>query len=99
MELEDLVNEIVDSTIDEIQNVGETIDETPVPESQECVPETQETEEIVKEAPDGDIVKDTDAEFAEQREQLHAKIIGKDEYGRNVSDWCGCNNACTHTAL
>lgn len=57
MELEDLVNEIVDSTIDEIQNVEETIYETSVPESQECVSETQETEEIVKETPDGDIVK------------------------------------------
>lgn len=99
MELEKLVNEIVDSTIDEIQNVKETNNEVSMSKSQEYAPETQEIENVTKEIPDGDIVKDTEAEFAEQREQLHAKIIGKDEYGRNISDWCGCNCACTHTAI
>lgn len=104
MAFEEIIDEIVSSAaelanevekvMNEVDNtVGDTLTEIP-----ETNKEVQETESEIT----GNInetASDTVSEFETERANLHMKIIGKDEYGRNVSDWCGCNNACTHTAL
>lgn len=89
----ELVNE-VEKVMNEVDNtVGDTL--TEIPETNQ---EVQETEPEITENTN-ETVSETISEFETERANLHLKIIGKDEYGRNVSDWCGCNNACTHTAL
>lgn len=89
MNLENLINEIVKATTEKSTDTMEVVKELPL-ETKEGTNEVNETS--------GDISKNANAEFLEERAHLHAKIIGKDINGRNVSDWCGCNNACTHTA-
>lgn len=89
MDFNSKINEVVNDNAPEVKpEVGENKSETN--EVNEVTSETKETKHELR---------DEIMEFAKERADLHARIIGKDEYGRNVSDWCGCNNACTHTAL
>lgn len=104
MAFEEIIDEIASSAaelVNEVENVMNEFDNT-VGDTQTEISETdQEVHETESEVTDNanETVGETISEFETERANLHLKIIGKDKYGRNVSDWCGCNNACTHTAL
>lgn len=97
MAFEEIIDEIASST-KELVNETENIADDTQTKIHETNKEVQEKEPEVTDHAD-ETANETVSEFEKERANLHLKIIGKDQYGRNVSDWCGCNNACTHTTL
>lgn len=92
MEFDAIINEITQKENQEVTPVTDAV-------TQEVLNETTEVTENhseITEQPNE--LKESVYEFAKARSILHEKIIGKDINGRNVSDWCGCNCACTHSS-
>lgn len=92
MEFDSIINEIAQRNNQEVKPVNEITGIEGINETAKVTENHTEVTEL------NNNLKESVYEFAKARSILHEKIIGKDINGRNVSDWCGCNNACTHSS-